>query len=181
VIIAISNDCWALQYASDELKNDKEVVLAAVSNIGWTLQYASEELKNDKEVVLAAVSNEGWTLKFASDDLKNNKEIVLTAVRKCGSALKFASFELQNNYNNMKELFMLAIKTFYSNHEDKLYNEKTIYDCILSKELKNELNFIKQIYNYYNYKQVCDHINETGEIKKYSYRIPLIDTKFRFI
>jgi hypothetical protein len=35
------------------------VVLEAVKNVGWTLQYASESLKNDKEVVLAAVKNKG--------------------------------------------------------------------------------------------------------------------------
>lgn len=45
----------ALYYASDELRNDKEVVLVAVGNDGWALRYASKELRNDKEVVLEAV------------------------------------------------------------------------------------------------------------------------------
>jgi hypothetical protein len=33
------------------LKNDKEIVLIAVKQNGRALQYASEELKGDKEVV----------------------------------------------------------------------------------------------------------------------------------
>ena len=35
----------ALQYASEALKNDKEVVFAAVQQDGRALQYASEELQ----------------------------------------------------------------------------------------------------------------------------------------
>ena len=45
----------ALEYASDELKNDKQVILTVVQQNGWSLKYASDELKNDKEVVLKAV------------------------------------------------------------------------------------------------------------------------------
>ena len=47
----VSNNGRALQYASEELKADKEVVMAAVTNDGLALQYASEELRADKEVV----------------------------------------------------------------------------------------------------------------------------------
>ena len=43
------------KYASEELQNNKDFVLAAVSKNGEALEYASEELKNDKDVVLAAV------------------------------------------------------------------------------------------------------------------------------
>ncbi len=47
----MKNAC-ALQYASEALKNDKEVVLAAIMQYAYALQYASEALKNDKEIVL---------------------------------------------------------------------------------------------------------------------------------
>ena len=46
----------ALCYASDELRADREVVLAAVSENGGALEYASAEFKYDREVVLVAVS-----------------------------------------------------------------------------------------------------------------------------
>ena len=47
-------------------------MLAAVKNWGWgnALEYASDELRNDKEVVLAAVKDCGDALKYASDELK---------------------------------------------------------------------------------------------------------------
>jgi hypothetical protein len=37
------------------MKNNKDIVLAAVSNDGSSLKYATPEIQNDKEVVLAAV------------------------------------------------------------------------------------------------------------------------------
>ncbi|WP_156413390.1 DUF4116 domain-containing protein, partial [Legionella feeleii] len=36
-------------YASETLKNDREVVLAAVAQSRLTLEYASETLKNDRD------------------------------------------------------------------------------------------------------------------------------------
>ncbi len=57
--------------------------------------YASEELKNDKEVVLEAVKTNGFALNDASEELKSDKEIVLEAVKKVGLALGYASEELQ--------------------------------------------------------------------------------------
>ena len=54
-MIAVAQNGCALEYASDELKNDKEVVMIAVAQNGWALEYASDEMKSDKEVATAAV------------------------------------------------------------------------------------------------------------------------------
>jgi hypothetical protein len=51
--------------ASDELMNDKEVVLEAVKKCGDALQFASEELYNDKEFLLKAVKQNGQALVYA--------------------------------------------------------------------------------------------------------------------
>jgi hypothetical protein len=45
----------ALQYASEKLKDDKEVVLEAVKKNCYVLKYASERLKNDKKFLLKAI------------------------------------------------------------------------------------------------------------------------------
>jgi len=42
----------ALEYASEKLKDDKEIVLEAVKQDGLALQFISEKLKDDKEIVL---------------------------------------------------------------------------------------------------------------------------------
>jgi hypothetical protein len=40
---------YALQYASEELRGDREVVLAAVKQDGDALQYASQKLRREKK------------------------------------------------------------------------------------------------------------------------------------
>ena len=89
------------QYASDELKADKEVVMALVSNDEDILEYASDELKADKEVVMAAINYDGSALQFAADELKADKEVVMAAVGNARAVnydypvLKFAADELR--------------------------------------------------------------------------------------
>ena len=56
VLRAVAENCWALEFASEEVKCDREVVKKAVSQNGLALQYASEELRRDREVVLKAIT-----------------------------------------------------------------------------------------------------------------------------
>ena len=41
---------YCLQYASEELRRDRDFMLAAVTQNGFALQYASKELRNDPEI-----------------------------------------------------------------------------------------------------------------------------------
>ena len=68
-----------LEYASPDLRNDREVVLAAVQEDGRALRWASAELRKDREVVLAAVQEDIEALKYASAELK---EMILGAEKK---------------------------------------------------------------------------------------------------
>ncbi|NDE82120.1 MAG: DUF4116 domain-containing protein [Chlamydiia bacterium] len=45
----------ALQYASEALKNDREIVLAAVTSIACSLDLASAPLARDPEMILASL------------------------------------------------------------------------------------------------------------------------------
>jgi len=109
VLDRVKNDGRALQYASEELRANKEIVLAAIKKAeypGWALKYASEELRANKEILLEAVKNDGEALNFASEELRANKEIVLAAVNVNGDVLEYASKELQAD----KEVVLCAIK-----------------------------------------------------------------------
>lgn len=59
---AIKQNGLNLEFASEKLKNNKDVVLAAVAQNGWAFEFASEKLKNDKDVALAAVTQNGDVL-----------------------------------------------------------------------------------------------------------------------
>ena len=66
----MAQEGYALRFASDELKADRQVVLAAVAQHGLALQHASSALRNDREVVLAAVLQHGEALVHASAELQ---------------------------------------------------------------------------------------------------------------
>ena len=78
---------YALQYAAEELRADREVVLEAVRQCGDALQYAAEELRADREVVLEAVRQCGHALEHAAYELHADKEVVLEAVRTSGRSV----------------------------------------------------------------------------------------------
>lgn len=82
---------------SAEVWDDKSTVFAAVSSCGWALQYASEPLRNDKAIALAAVRQNGLALQFASSDLRGDSDLTLEAVAQCGRAFKFCSTKLQRD------------------------------------------------------------------------------------
>jgi len=105
VLAAVAQNGHALDYASEELKADMEVVLAAIAQNGCALDYASKELKGDKEFVLAAVAQNGCALAYASKELKADKEVVLAAVAQNGYALMYASKELKGD----KEVVLAAV------------------------------------------------------------------------
>ena len=78
VMLAVIQDegGYALQFAADVLKRDREVVLAAVTRWGPALKYADEGLRADKEVVLAAVGHSSVALKHAAEELKADPDVV---------------------------------------------------------------------------------------------------------
>jgi hypothetical protein len=88
VLAAVNRNGSALSYASDDLKNDRDVVLAAVEQNGRALYSASADLKNDRDVVLAAVNQDGTALMCASADLKNDRGVVMAALKNSIEVLK---------------------------------------------------------------------------------------------
>ena len=159
-----------IKYASQNLRNDKDIVLKAIEKNPDALEFASKELQDNDMVVRRAILNYNTTaLQFASDRLKNNFDIVKTAVQMNPEVLKFASKELRNNEDIVKEAvaydteyFKFAgdkIKEQFPNVEK--FTEKILYDNkeyalnelqhtmsnfnSVSDRLKNDKEFIGEI------------------------------------
>ena len=84
-----------------EYQDDDEVVYEAVKNQGFALQFASERLRNALTVVLAAIRSEEQRksgLPFASDEMRDNEEVGLAAVSEDGNNLRYLSERLQNDH-----------------------------------------------------------------------------------
>ena len=91
-----------LEFIPKIFKNDKEIVLTAIINNSNAFIFASDKLKDNKEIVLELINqcslffNVGNInfLQYISDRLKNDKEIILKAIQKNINAIVFASNEL---------------------------------------------------------------------------------------
>lgn len=91
MLMAVSANGYALEFAAEHLRADSEVVLAAVSQCGFALGFAAAALQGDCEVVLAAIGQDARALYRAPEALKSNREIILAAVRQDPNALRWAT------------------------------------------------------------------------------------------
>jgi hypothetical protein len=124
----VKQNATSIVYASEKCQNNKEIALLVVLNKGYALHFISDELRGDKEVVLAAVKNYGESLQSASKELRNNKDIVLAAVAHNGNALRYASDELKNDLE-------VALASYKSVKQSVQY---------FSKEIKKKINGINK-------------------------------------
>ena len=109
VLAAVKQNYNALEYASGEIKSNPEFMLESLKQYYRVLQYASGDLKSDFVFMLEAVKQNGFTLEYASEELRSNPEIVMEAVKHDYHILQYASKELRSN-----PTFMLkAVKQDY--------------------------------------------------------------------
>merc|ERR1712110_302934 len=60
----------AMSFASDDIKNSREILLAAFQQIG--MKFTAEEMKDSRSIVLAAVQQDGRALAHAGEGVKND-------------------------------------------------------------------------------------------------------------
>ena len=80
---AVSHNGLALQFATEELKGDRRIVMAAVSENGLALDYASKELKEDEEILLHALERNRNCRKLVG------LKVVLMSGRSCSEVFYF--------------------------------------------------------------------------------------------
>jgi hypothetical protein len=114
---SVNNDGWALEFADESLRADREVVLAAVHQCYSALKYANQSLRGDPEVVLAAVYQDYSALAFADKAILTD-----TAFMKLFSAIQTkyhldinATLEDKDLFDYFEEnvLMTTAIMTIY--------------------------------------------------------------------
>eukprot|EP00928_Gymnodinium_smaydae_P097431 TRINITY_DN8829_c0_g2_i1.p1 TRINITY_DN8829_c0_g2~~TRINITY_DN8829_c0_g2_i1.p1 ORF type:complete len:636 (-),score=76.06 TRINITY_DN8829_c0_g2_i1:20-1927(-) len=142
---AIKRDGYMLQYASETLRGNRDLVLAAVrADIELTrsespylprhprspmavvphhphrdspLQFASPELREDPRFVREVISLQGHALKWVSPSLQADTDIVRLSIRKSFSNVQFASQEVREHLRADRDLVKRAIKNDFSGME----------------------------------------------------------------
>lgn len=119
VLQEVKRDGSLLKYASEALKNDRDIVFEAIiqfenafvcsfpiSDNDWPFYMASKALQNDKIFMLQMVKQDGFLYRFASKELGKYRNIIRTAVKKNPYALQF----VYNISKNEKNIFIKTIK-----------------------------------------------------------------------
>ena len=73
---------------------DKPTALDSVTVDGLSLQFLSDDLRKDYDIVEAAVIQNGTALQFASSALKANTTIIYAALTNTESSFEFAAREV---------------------------------------------------------------------------------------
>jgi len=89
VMQKVQCDGRLLEHASDEIKDNREIVMAAVQHTGFALLFASPRLREDFQVVTAAVTNDGVLLN-RTGQFRGDPTIALAAATQNGHAAKMA-------------------------------------------------------------------------------------------
>lgn len=86
---AVSENGFVLE-SLRELQDNFSVVKAAVKKDGLALEYASDRLKSNYDIVKVAVccKDQGGAIKYASKELRSNKELVILAYKQGRYRLK---------------------------------------------------------------------------------------------
>jgi hypothetical protein len=121
----------SFEYASENLKNNKDFMRQAVKLNGHALHYADKSAQNIEDIqilaanqlelgsnftdadkrkdintVLKSVSKRGGNLLFVNEEFKRNKDVVLAAVQQDGYALEYASEKLKKD----KDVVLAAVQ-----------------------------------------------------------------------
>jgi hypothetical protein len=119
----------------------KHEVLDVVANNGLELENASDELKNDRDVVMTALADSPWAFDYASPSLQNDEFILRVKESKSASAL-LALLPLKKKLSEEKnQSVIVQIKTLISDmeeavvcrYEDKKYNIDEAFSLAIEK------------------------------------------------
>ena len=94
---AISDFEDALQYASLELKNDKELVTKLLEGKYYLIDLVGEKLKNDKEFMMPILIKDPFYIRNAGSEIKRDIEIALYIIRVNPDLFRYLNVNLLNN------------------------------------------------------------------------------------
>lgn len=127
----------ALVYASERLKNDREIVVIAMKKQSWAFEFASLALRSNFSFALYAVAFDTANMQYVTDLLKSNKDFLMLALENyeetkkllnfdivLPSPFEYASDSLKDEIGNNDPLKYLLAERFSEELHNKLKNNK---------------------------------------------------------
>ena len=162
MLLAVIRDGNNLEFASERLKKDREVVKAAVSNYGLALKYADQTLKKDYEIATLAIVNDGVAIKYVDESIID-EIMVENAIQFSGG--KSILWYLGTKFRSNAKIAMLAIES----NLDEVNN--------IDESLYSNIGFINQLHSYLKhlYNRAGNNTIIKNRIKEIMIKLPLDD------
>ena len=130
---------------SDNLLDNKNIVLQAVQEDGYILEHASKKLRDDLEVALTAISQSGsYVFSYASSELKDNKDFILASMiinnssNHCVNILEHSSPRFRHNAKLIKQMDMICRQEYeFKFASQEIRDNKTIALAAIIDDSKN--------------------------------------------
>jgi hypothetical protein len=98
VLTALKTDPYCYMYVGERIKYDRDVILAAIRSNADAFSDAPENIQNDHKFIQMAVSYNPKSLNYVSESLRNEPDIIMAAANdKTFAALEFASSRLRED------------------------------------------------------------------------------------
>lgn len=110
------------------------------------VEFASNELKSDKNFILEAIKSNGNSLLYSSKEFKKDKELILEAVKTSGNVLVELG-KIDESLFKDKELILEAIKSDINSKNNKYEKSNKVILNYIPDELRKDANFIKDLFN----------------------------------
>ena len=126
---------FSIRFISKELLNNENFMEKAVKvkmpeNL-LIMAFASEEIRNNKEIMISAIYTNSENLKYAPESIQNNEKIVLEALDEMPGIIKYISSRLINSKNFILKALKIS-KFVFDYIDDKLQLDEDIIREYLS-------------------------------------------------
>lgn len=141
VLKALEENGLSFEYTGKDLRNDKIVIMKALErvldlDVEKIIKIASENLRNNEELIRFVISKNGLALKYASDVLRNNKELIRMALRNSSNSIVVEIMKaVESNIWEDKDLLMLALKQVSTLQDIKAVMELAKFDAWSDREV----------------------------------------------
>lgn len=155
----------------------KKEAMRMVRDCGLKMCELSQDLRDDREIVIAAIRNNPEALRFASYRLRSDRDIFLMAIRMDGNAIQYGSEDLRNDASVLKqancwELFIGHAGTGLRDDIEMMrHSSMNDYQCVrnASRRLRNDYEFVaSSLASDESIRYISDELrNNTGIMREY--------------
>lgn len=119
----------------DELKDDKDIVLAGVQKNGWVIKEIDKKFQEDWDIAIAAVVQNSLCMKEVPSKLLDNKDFIIEVLAKANfNVFDDVSDKLKDDKEFVKKALVIE-PWIYKSISKRLKEDEDIIDLVVKKDI----------------------------------------------